>query len=248
MQGCRGAVPGGRGVTSPASRSWTDTATVEEWQRADRLPEVLQVPWQFAAGIIGTDPVGIRCVLDAGAGPGGFLDVLLRRFPAASGVWLDISPAMEAAARQRLNHASGRIQFHVAPLTALPVDDLAGSIDAVVSSRASHHLRPDELRAFYRGCAAVLRPGGWLCNLDHVSEDPEWQRRFRAALDEVRPRGSSGGHVHEHLPPSLGAHLDAATEAGFEDVRTAWQLGFTHLLVGRNRSNPGVPHQASATT
>jgi hypothetical protein len=90
------------------------------------------------------------------------------------------------------------------------------------------------LTAFYRQAAAMVRPGGWLVNLDHMAVSDLWGRRY----DELTPRfyeetemagavrKDRGGHAIE-------THLESLAATGLTDVDTPWRLLSTVLLLAR---------------
>jgi len=103
--------------------------------------------------------VGDEVVLDAGCGSGRVTERLAERLPAGRVIALDGSPAMIAAARERLARFGGRVDFVQANLEArLPI--AAASVDAVLSTATFHWIH--DHAALFRHLAAVLRPGGRL--------------------------------------------------------------------------------------
>jgi trans-aconitate 2-methyltransferase len=101
---------------------------------------------------------GDERVLDAGCGSGRVTELLAARLPRGHVVALDGSPAMIAAARERLAGFGDRIEFVVADL-ARPLP-LEGSVDAVLSTATFHWVRDHD--ALFENLSAVLRSGGWL--------------------------------------------------------------------------------------
>jgi trans-aconitate 2-methyltransferase len=103
---------------------------------------------------------GDETVLDAGCGSGRVTALLVERLPRGQVVALDASPAMLAAARQRLATVTpDRVRFVEADLSR-PLPLAAGSLDVVFSNATFHWVLDQE--ALFRGLAAVLRPGGRL--------------------------------------------------------------------------------------
>lgn len=103
--------------------------------------------------------VGDETVLDAGCGSGRVTERLAERLPAGHVIALDGSPAMLAAARERLARFGGRVEFVEADLARrLPLDD--SSVDAILSTATFHWI--DDHAALFQHLAAVLRPGGQL--------------------------------------------------------------------------------------
>ncbi|WTW92061.1 class I SAM-dependent methyltransferase [Streptomycetaceae bacterium NBC_01309] len=98
-------------------------------------------------------------VLDAGCGSGRVTEELLRRFPTASVVAVDVSRSMLDQAHVRLTPHADRVLLRQVDLEAgLPFDDR--SFDAVLSTGALHWVR--DHGAFLAEAGRVLRPGGHL--------------------------------------------------------------------------------------
>jgi len=224
-------------VTSASERAaaeWRDSAFVEAWVDRDASRRMLDLPRAIAAAIVASEGEPVRLVLDVAAGTGVFLAAFLSRFPAATGVWCDGSEAMLRHARASLAPVAARTDFILGDMRDLGSIGLSGHADVVVSSRASHHLDDDELYRFYAQCAALVRPGGWVANLDHVGPATAWERRYRDARAEVvGAPPAECAHVHRDPLAGLGTHLDALYAAGFVDVDVAWKAFHTALVMGR---------------
>jgi len=139
--------------------------------------------------------------VDLGAGDGGFAELLLDLYPDSSGVLVDFSEPMLAAARERLAPTQGRWQIIAADL-ATPAwrDGLADGerFDAVVSRLAIHHLPDERKRALYAEAFDLLRPGGIFLNWEHV----ETAGLAEGLFDEFfRERMIQAEQEHEHPRP-----------------------------------------------
>ncbi len=192
-------------------------------------------------------------VLDLACGCGSITARLLKRFPEARVVALDLDPVLLRIARE-VFAGDGRVEFVEADLrrpdwaAALP----APEFDAVLSATALHWLRPVELEGVYRGMAAVVRPGGLFADADHVPLEsaaglgraasrlrPEelpgretwelwWQRvatepKLAELLAERRRRF---GSLHsEGSAPSDAWHLRTLRAAGFSEAAVVWRRG-----------------------
>jgi len=138
-----------------------------------RLIPLFDVQEELAGRLIARGGREVRRFVDLGAGDGGFAELLLDLYPKASGVLVDFSEPMLAAAKQRLVGRAGRWQLVEADLAQpewrarIP----AGPYDAVVSRLAIHHLPDERKRALYRECAELLVPGGLFMNWEHVATD-----------------------------------------------------------------------------
>jgi tRNA (cmo5U34)-methyltransferase len=181
-------------------------------------------------------------VLDVGTGQGLVASRLLDAFPASSAIGLDVSEQMGEIARDRMAHYGDRFAFVLGDFLdgGLP-DQLMGSLDVVVSSRALHHVPVDQKQLLYATIFGALRSGGCFFNLDGVAPPDE---RLGAVLRQAmaRLRGSSSPVVREdgqtargqspghHFQP-LDRELHLVRDAGFELVDCFWKrLG--QALVG----------------
>jgi ubiquinone/menaquinone biosynthesis C-methylase UbiE len=164
-------------------------------------------------------------ILDLGCGDGRLLALALERFPEASGVAVDFSPAMLARARRRFR-SDPRVSVREHNLDH-PLPDF-GKFDAVISCFAIHHLTHQHKRARYKEVLRALKAGGVFCNLEHVSSStPRLHAQFLAAL---------GQNVESEDPSNK--LLDVETQlgwlraSGFQDVDCHWKWLELALLAG----------------
>ena len=110
-------------------------------------------------------------LLDLGTGTGRMLELFASRF--RRGLGLDLSPAMLAYARGKLERAGvAQVQVRQGNLYDLPLTD--GSADAVVMHQVLHFLS-DPQRAV-REAVRVLAPGGRLLIVDFAPHELEFLR------------------------------------------------------------------------
>jgi cyclopropane fatty-acyl-phospholipid synthase-like methyltransferase len=209
---------------------WRDGALAKAWAQGDRLEGLLALPRRITADVLALAETPVATVLDVGSGPGAFLRVVLERLPSARGIWTDVSEPMRAIATERLASFGDRVDFRLADATELDGLARAGSIDAIVTSRVTHHLDPDGLSRFYASSRDLLGDRGWIANLDHVSVPQPWSERFtRARLELVPPNPSP--HQHDRPHPTLEDHLAALDACGGFDVAVAWRAYATVLIL-----------------
>lgn len=110
---------------------------------------------------------GTGRLLDVGCGTGEFERLAHQRFPEATLVGVDVTPAMLAVAREKFRHTP-LVAFQMAHAEALPF--ASDSFDAVVSCNMLHHVR--EVARFLGECARVLRPQGHLIVVDWCRDFP----------------------------------------------------------------------------
>ncbi len=164
-----------------AEQDWDDPERVDRWVERDARRPVLRAARELAVALVGLDGEPATVVELAG-GAGTFLGEFLDAFPAAGGLWSDSSREMERHARTTLSRFGDRVDYRVADMRSPGAD--RASADVVICARATHGLRPAELGPFYREVAGILRPGGWLVNLDHMAQADPWGARY----DSVTPR------------------------------------------------------------
>jgi tRNA (cmo5U34)-methyltransferase len=121
--------------------------------------------------------VAVQRVLDIGCGDGILGHALLDQFPEAHGTFLDLSPAMVAAARARLEAYAHRVVVVQGDFGQPEWIDLVrarGPFDVVVSGYAIHHQTNVRKRALYGEILGLLTAGGLLLNMEHVSSCSPW--------------------------------------------------------------------------
>ena len=222
------------------ARRWADRERVDRWVARDARRQAIHGARELAVALVALD-TRPELVVELAAGPGSFLAAFLGAFPDARGVWSDSSAEMERHARATLADFSARVEFD---LTDMRAPELLpnGAADVVICARATHGLREAELIPFYRHVAAMLRPGGWLVNLDHVAVSEPWAARY----DQVTPRFYDGTDAPAQGPKERGGHrledhLSALTSAGLVDPGIPWRLLSTVLLLARVPASDGGP-------
>jgi SAM-dependent methyltransferase len=114
----------------------------------------------------------VRRVADLGCGAGVLARAILAAYPDAHAVLVDFSEPMLAAARTALAAHRPAPVFLTADL-AEPGwrNELSGyaPFDVIASGYAIHHLTNARKRALYAEIFALLSPGGWFVNVEHVA-------------------------------------------------------------------------------
>src|SRR5438128_12138733 len=123
--------------------SWQSADYVGRWAGDDRIGRLLALPREISIALVRDAGLHVSHVVDLGSGEGPYLADLLRAFDGARGTWLDSSEPMLERAREALAEFGDRVTFVVAPAEQLGAASLEPA-DVVVSSRALHHLTPDE--------------------------------------------------------------------------------------------------------
>jgi trans-aconitate 2-methyltransferase len=167
---------------------------------------------------------GDELVLDAGCGTGRVTEALAEHLPQGRVVALDASPAMIAAARERLARFGQRVTYVVADLARpLPLRD---PVDVVVSTATFHWVADHD--ALFGHLAAATRPGGRLVaqfgGVGNIA-------RVKSVLATIGDGWL--GPAHYETPEATERRLRAA---GWTNVR-AW------LQPDPTRFEPGEPFE-----
>ena len=218
--------------------SWESPEYAAQWAGEDVIADMLDLPRRISVALVADSGVDVTHVVDVGSGPGAYLELFLRAFPDARGTWIDVSDAMRELAQERLGAFGDRVTYVVGDAERLHESELAPA-DVVISSRALHHFSPESLQRIYRNVHELLRPGGFIFNLDHVGAPGEWDRRYRRIRDQFTgPRKRElKPHRHDYPLPSADDHLRWIAAAGFETPDVAWRTFYTVLLVARRASD-----------
>ena len=163
--------------------------------------------------------------LDLACGPGAISRRLLKRFPQARCIAVDLDPFLLTIGRQTLGDMGGRLRWVEVDLNTLAWIEALGvtQVDAVLSTTALHWLRNDILARVYHQLGLLLRPGGVFLNGDHM--------KFAAHLE-----------TFNRVAATLKAkrYEVAFTQQGIEDWEQWWaaaqaEPAFAELLAERER-------------
>ncbi|MEV6248439.1 class I SAM-dependent methyltransferase [Streptomyces sp. NPDC051742] len=173
----------------------------QEWYMPDR-EERFRVMLDMVEAVVGPKPR----ILDLACGTGSITDRVLKRFPEARSVGVDLDPALLAIAE---GYFAGdeRVTFVTADLKdpAWPARLPHGSYDAVLTATALHWLHSGPLTALYGQLAGLVRDGGVFMNADHM-------------IDGTTPRINAAERAQRH------ARMDLEKAAGVLDWADWWAL------------------------
>lgn len=168
--------------------------------------------------------------LDLCCGPGSISHRLLRRFPHARTVAVDLDPFLLAIGQGALGTFEGRLRWVEADLRQAEWVDALGEtqFDAVLTTTALHWLPSPDLARVYYQLGQLIRPGGVLLNGDNLKFGPH-QPAFRKVAEALR---SYKPAIDPSVPRAEGweewwnaARQDAAVKeiVSKRDERFAWR-------------------------
>ncbi|MDQ6782643.1 MAG: class I SAM-dependent methyltransferase [Actinomycetota bacterium] len=221
-------------MADPADEWASPAHALSYLERADSIPH----RGEGETALLEHLPASPGRVLDIGTGDGRLLGLVLAARPGSSGVALDYSPAMLAAARARFSADRQPVDVVDHDVNhRLP--DL-GRFDVVVSSFAIHHCPDLRKRALYAEVFAALSPGGVFLNLEHVASPTErLHDAFLAAIGYSRETED-----RSNILLDTGTQLRWLREIGFDDVDCHWKWREMALLAGcrpNSADGPGGP-------
>lgn len=204
------------------AEEWTDAEHVDRYlSRADEFPRRAE----GESVLLEQVPRGMGRVLDLGTGDGRLLALLQGDRPAMSGIGVDFSEVMLAAARKRFDGYE-RIELVEHDLSE-PLPDL-GRFDAIVSSFMIHHLEHERKRSLYSEAFGLLRPNGVFANFEHVaSATHRLHLAFFEAIEEPIENEDPSDRLLD-----VETQLGWLREIGFDDVDCYWKWLEMALLVG----------------
>lgn len=196
---------------------------------------------------------GVTAVLDLGCGDGILGQAILDQYPHAHALFVDFSPPMLAAARNRLagyenasflslDYGNSNWQLAVgewalgkqpSPRVKQPISNL---FDVVVSGFSIHHQPDERKQQLYQEIYDLLRPGGIFLNLEHVASATPWVEAqhdelfidhlyvYQQEQDQALTRTAVSATYHSR--PDKHANLLTSVETQCTWLRN---IGFAHV-------------------
>lgn len=227
---------------------WKSEASVAAWAATEAERErARERPRRLVAELLPFGEDDAFTFVDLGAGTGAAARAVLDRYPASRAVLADYSPQMMEEGRRALAAYEGRYRYVEVDLaTGRWAPDLAGDLEAVISSLCVHHLPDDRKQALFGEIFERLAPGAWYLNYDPVAAaDPAVEEAWLRVQDRRDPEAA---HKRAHRSPeeqarwdnhvrhiiALQPQLDALVAVGFEAVDAYWKE-LDHVIFGGRR-------------
>jgi trans-aconitate 2-methyltransferase len=162
-----------------------------------------------------------RRVVDLGCGPGQLTAGLAARWPQATILGVDSSPAMIDAAHE---HATPNVRFEVADLRDWRPTEPAD----VVVSNATLQWVPDHLELLSRLVEAVAPDGWFALQVPANFGEPSHRLLYQLAADPRFAAATTG--LERAAAPDAQTYLTHLTRLGL--VVDAWETTYLHVLTG----------------
>ncbi len=204
--------------------------------------------------ILKTRSEPVETFLDLGCGDGILGATVLGEYPSARGVLADFSEPMLAQAREQLKDYAGQLAFenldygNPAWVKQMQTYD---PFDAIVSGYSIHHQPDARKRAVYEEIFALLKPGGWFINIEHVSSESqinidlfehhyssvrhamEKQNGSTRTFEEVRQEYAMRPDKAANILAPVELQCDWLREIGYEEVDCYFRIYELAVFGGR---------------
>ena len=149
-------------------------------------------------------------ILDLGAGTGLELIHLFELFPNIDVTVIDITENMLEELKKRsfashLNTICGDF-FEV---------DFGDNYDAVISTSALHHFKPEEKEILYKKIYECLKINGQFLNCDRIALTEEFEKHQLYELEH-----NIDNYKHIDTPLTISHEIEILKKVGFEDIKT----------------------------
>ncbi|HSL47081.1 MAG TPA: class I SAM-dependent methyltransferase [Anaerolineales bacterium] len=209
--------------------------------------------------ILKSCPQPIESFLDLGCGDGILGAAVLGEYPASRGVLADFSDSMLGQAREALKEYAPQLVFE-----NLDYGDPAwvnrmqayAPFDAIVSGYSIHHQPDERKREIYAEIFALLKPGGWFVNIEHIAPATQLATDlFNAHIVEgyyAIEQRNGGTRTREEMASiymnrpdkdankllSVDVQCAWLREMGFEEVDCYFRIYELAVFAGRKSNRP----------
>ena len=196
----------------------------------------------------------VQRFFDLGCGDGILTAAILGEYPAAQGVLVDFSMPMLQQARQQLKEYESQLAFedldYGNPIWTRQMMAYA-PFDTAVSGYSIHHQPDERKREVYAEIYALLKPGGWFINIEHVSSAAQlnidlFERHYTSARYAMEKQNGGTRTLQEIAEeykhrPDKAANILASTELqcdwlreiGYEEVDCYFRIFELAVFGGR---------------
>ena len=174
-------------------------------------------------------PVSTKDILDMGAGTGIELEGILKRFPSARILCVDLSPKMLALLKRKF--IGENVVAQEGDFRWLNSPD--NSFDAVVSVMALHHLTLEEKSRLYRSVWRALRTTGVFISSDYILGDEVEQQVAEGIAELQRSLACDSSFRHIDRPLCETFERKLLMMAGFCCVEKTFENKKAKILVAR---------------
>jgi len=166
-------------------------------------------------------------VLDLGCGNGTLSELVLKRYPQANVVGVDVTPNMLKAYEEKLGQYHGRYELILGDYRFEP---LGSNYDIILAGLTLHHLTWGERRDFYKMLYAALNPNGIFISSDIII-DEDWstrEKQYGAWKSFMESNGENAEfwynkHMEKDFPITLSDHFNWLDDAGFKHTSCHWR-------------------------
>ena len=196
----------------------------------------LATPRLIAAAIVAAGGPEPKLIDDVGAYQSEFLEAFLNRFPNAHGLWTAATNDNYCVDQARLGRFGDRVTYNMnCPAHDFTDGCVAKNADVILVSWLSSHKTIAGIAGFYGNAGALLPPGGWVVNLDHVRiADEDMASRMKAARQEFHAK-QEGGPQTAKVVATLDEHLAALKAAGFDNAQVVWRSFDVVLIMAQKK-------------
>ena len=153
----------------------------------------------------------VQKILDLGAGTGLELIYLFEKYPNAEVTAIDISEIMLGELKKRT------FSNHVKTICGDFFEtDFGNDYDAVISTSALHHFKPEEKKKLYKKIFNSLKKNGQFINCDKISLTQEAQDWCISELEN-----NFDNYKHIDTPLTVENEISILNEIGFINVETS---------------------------